>query len=111
MLAHCTITCSPTLYDDDLLFFPQLTSAFIYMQTDNLKIVCAASLAPDVKKDNLVTVTVTIVTVVGNTKHRMQAWEIGTARERAPENTDILNERHREKWKIQSNKAILSGCQ
>ena len=39
------------LYDDNLLLLPQLTSAFIYIQTDDQKIVCAASLAPDGRQD------------------------------------------------------------
>jgi len=55
----------------------------------------------------LVTVTVTIVTVVVNTKHKMQAREIGTARERAPQNKDILNKRHRKGEKYQVTKLIL----
>jgi len=37
-----------------------------------------------------VMVTVTIITVAGNRKQRMQAWEKGTARERAPENIHNL---------------------
>jgi len=35
VLAHCAITCSPTLYDDNLLLLPRLTGAFTYIQTDN----------------------------------------------------------------------------
>jgi len=41
-----------------------------------------------------VMVTVTIVTVAGNRKQRMQAWEKDTARERAPENIHNLNALH-----------------
>jgi len=47
------------------------------------------------KRIILFTVIVMIVTEVGNTKQRIQAWEKGTARERTPKNVHILNKRHR----------------
>jgi len=43
-----------------------------------------------------VTVTVIIVSVVDNRKQKMQAWEKGTARERASENIHNLNKEHRD---------------
>ena len=77
VLAHCAATC---LYDD--LWSSVNWQVHLYTYKEMTKKTYVWQLY---WKDNLVTVTVTIVTVVGKRKKRMQVWEKGTARESTPE--------------------------